>query len=345
MKKRFLFIFAILLLLFSMNSCSILKKSEIGYLTQAAKGHFKIMNAREPIAKLLKKEDLDSLTRNQLELVLEIRKFASEELKLPQNKSYTRFAPIAEEYPGWNVYCAPEFSVEPVVWCYPIAGCVVYRGYFNKEDALQFAAEREKEGLDVHVGAFTGYSSLGWFNDPILSNHLEYDSIDLAGLIIHELAHQQLYIKNDSRFNEAFAVAVEREGTKRWLQLKGTPEQLAEAEKRWVDSDQRSSVVLQARENLEKIYAGAPTETLVAKKDSVFRDLVAQLRTIQNNGIPVEVDKSEKIQLNNASLVPTSTYHQLLPFFRESFDSLNRDFPAFYEYAKQLGKMKKELVY
>jgi predicted aminopeptidase len=143
--------------------------------------------------KLLASDTLAPEKRMKLEMVLAIRDFAVKELGLPNNKSNTRYAAVAGDYPGWNVYATPEFSVEPKTWCYPVAGCVVYHGYFKKNKAIAFAGEMKKDGFDVYIAPFSAYSTLGWFNDPILSTNLKYDSVSLAGLIIHELAHQRYY--------------------------------------------------------------------------------------------------------------------------------------------------------
>lgn len=306
----------ILLLIAAPSSC------QVSYLTQAAAGHFQIMHARQPIKKILEQDKTDTRTREKLQLVLDVRRFAVNDLGLPDNKSYTLYADIKRDYLGWNVYCAPRFSVEPKTWCYPVAGCVVYHGYFKKDKALAFASKMQDQGLDVYVSGFSAYSTLGWYNDPILSTNLRYDSIDLAGLIIHELAHQKYYRKGDSRYSEGFAETVERAGVVRWLRSMGRDDQVRQAVKHWEESDQSVEKMLKARNELKAIYQNNTDSTFMLKqKDSILNNLALSLN-IRNK------------KLNNASLIPISTYHSLIPWFQGLLDSCGGDFRKFYERVK-----------
>ena len=305
-----------ILMTISLGSCN------ISYLTQAIAGHLRIMSARQSIEKMLKKDHLDNETENKLKLVLEIHQFAIKELGLPENKSYTVYAEIKDEYPGWNVFCAPKFSIEPKTWCFPVAGCVVYHGYFKKEKALKFAKKMEQEGFDVYVSAFTAYSTLGWYKDPILSTHLRYDSIRLAGLIIHELAHQRFYLKGNSQVSESFAVTVERAGVMRWLESLGRTDQLVIAKKDWEKEDQYILKLLEAKDQLNGIYLSHQDSlSMLRQKDSVLQALNEEIY-------------SGKAKLNNAWFVPISTYHSLVPEFQRKLDSLGGDFRRFYELMK-----------
>jgi len=308
------------ILLITTGSC------QISYLTQAMAGHMRIMKSRRPIEKILQNDQLDAKKRDQLRLVLEIHEFAVKELDLPDNKSYTLYSEIDGDYPGWNVYCAPKFSVEPKTWCYPIAGCVVYHGYFKKEKAIEFGEKMEKENFDVYIAPFTAYSTLGWYKDPILSNHLRYDSIELAGLIIHEMAHQKFYQSGDSRYSEGFAVTVERAGIRRWLTLLGREDQLARARKGWEKEDQVVERMLRARLDLSNLYHNQKdTVMLLHKKDSILSGLEEDLK-ITNR------------KINNAWLIPISTYHSLIPHFESMLDSCGGDFTAFYKAAAHQKK-------
>ncbi|MFA6126621.1 MAG: aminopeptidase [Bacteroidales bacterium] len=299
-----------------------LESCQISYLTQAMAGHFRIIHARHPIEKVLKENKVDQKTRDKLKLVLEIHDFAIRELGLPGNKSYTLYAEIKGEYPGWNVYCAPKFSVEPKTWCYPIAGCVVYHGYFNKDKAFEFADQMRKDGYDVYTSPFSAYSTLGWYNDPILSTHLRYDSVQLAGLIIHELAHQEFYKAGDSRYSEGFAVTVERAGVLHWLKSLGRDDQMAEAERKWKENDRVVDRMLRARSDLNEQYAmNRDTIILLKQKDSILAGLESDLK-ITNR------------KMNNAWLIPVSTYHSLLPYFQGILDSCGGDFRKFYKAVK-----------
>lgn len=292
---------------------------QVSYITQAIAGHFRIMNARRPIEKILKNDNLDQETENKLKLVLEIHDFAVRDLGLPDNKSYTLHSEIKGDYPGWNVYCTPKFSVEPKTWCFPVAGCVVYHGYFKKEKAIRFADKMKKQGLDVYVSPFSAYSTLGWYNDPILSTNLRDDSVQLAGLIIHELAHQKFYKKGDSRYSEGFAVTVERAGVLRWLRSLGREDQMELAIREWDESDKMVDRMLKARSDLNDLYQNRQdTVNLLKLKDSVL------------NGLEQDLKITGK-RLNNAWLVPISTYHSLIPAFQTMLDSCGGNFQAFYE--------------
>jgi predicted aminopeptidase len=301
------------MILLALGSC------QVSYLTQAMAGHFRIMNSRRPIVKLLKADNLDRQTKEKLQMVLDVHDFAVRKLGLPDNKSYTLFSEIKGDYLGWNVYCTPKFSVEPKTWCFPVAGCVVYHGYFKKEKAVEFAEKMKKEGFDVYIAPFGGYSSLGWYNDPILSTQLRYDSVDLAGLIIHELAHQKFYKSGDSRYSEGFAVTVERAGVLRWLSSLGREDQVQQAIREWAESDKVVDRMLRARTDLNDLYQGhQDTIIMLKQKDSIL------------NGLERDLKITNK-RLNNAWLVPVSTYHSLMPFFQGIRDSCGGDFQSFYK--------------
>jgi predicted aminopeptidase len=300
------------LLIIASGSC------QVSYLSQALAGHLRIMGSRHPIGKLLKSDNLDQETKEKLKLVLDIHDFAVKELGLPDNKSYTLYSNIKRESTGWNVFCAPKFSVVPKTWCYPIAGCVVYHGYFKKEKAIKFAGKMKKQGLDVCIAPFTAYSTLGIYNDPILSTNLRDDSIELAGLIIHELAHQEFYKSGDSRYSEGFAVTVERAGVLHWLRLLGRADQMEQAGRRWNESDEVVEKMLHARNNLDSVYrSGEDTSLMLKHKDSIFNDLERYM----NIGSK---------RLNNAYLIPVSTYHSLVPWFQSKLDSCGGDFRRFF---------------
>ena len=312
------------------------------YLSQAIKAHFRIMNSRVSIKKILEDPNLDIETRNKLNLVLNVREFASRELGLPDNKSYTYISDIQGEYLGWNVYCTPKYSTDPVKWCYPIAGCVVYHGFFSEDEASDFAVCMMNEGYDVFVGQFSAYSTLGWYKDPILSSHLKLDSIKLAGIIIHELAHQKYYVSGDSRFNEGFAVTVERIGTRKWLESIGREDQLIEAENRWSRGDSMFSEIIAASNELKILYDDPSIENKQLGKDSIFNQLTEVLLKMNMNSYNFPMANGEKFTLNNAYLVPVTTYYSLLPYFLNTLDSIDNDLPKFYDIVKELGKLKPE---
>src|SRR5690606_29909453 len=200
----------------------------LGYYAQAARGQFAVMRAREPVDRLSDAPDTADTLREQLVRARRIRDFATEELRLPDNAAYRSYADIGRRYVVWNVVATPEFSIQPRQWCFPIAGCVAYRGYFGEQAARDFAATLADAGDDVFVGGVPAYSTLGRVADPLLNTVTGYGELDLAALIFHELAHQVLYVPGDSAFNEAFATAVEEEGVTRYAATHASAEALAE---------------------------------------------------------------------------------------------------------------------
>src|SRR5215469_11326482 len=191
------------------------------YLMQAASGEWHVLHERVPIDTVLADPHTPPAERTRLEQVRAAREFASRELGLPDNDSYRSYADIGRPYVVWNVVAAPEFSVAPKRWCFPVAGCVAYRGYFHEQSARDFALGLEERGYDVAIDGVPAYSTLGKFADPVLSSMLRYGDDDLAATIFHELAHQLLYVRDDSEFNEAFATTVEDAGLERWLAHQG----------------------------------------------------------------------------------------------------------------------------
>ena len=196
-----------------------------GYYLQAASGQFEVWRRSRPIAQVRSDAGTAPALRERLALAERIRAFASRSLALPDNGSYRKYADVRRPYVVWNVFAAREFSVRPEQWCFPVAGCVSYRGYFAHPDALAFAAALRSRGHEVHVAGVTAYSTLGWFDDPVLNTFIHYPESELARLIFHELAHQRVYTSDDTGFNEAYATAVELLGARQWLADK--PEALA----------------------------------------------------------------------------------------------------------------------
>ena len=312
-KKSYLMLSALVALILSISaSCS------IPYLMQAARGHLQIMHSRQPILRILESDTVDDYKKAKLQMVEDVHQFAINELGLPDNKSFTTYADIGRPYPGWNVYAAPETSLEPKTWCYPVAGCVVYHGYFARDKAVQYASKLKSQGYDVYISPFTAYSTRGWFKDPVLSNHLRYDSVSLAGLVIHELAHQKFYYPDDSRVSESFAVTVERAGVIEWLESIGRYDRASEAEKSWEKEDDFITRLFDFKKELKKIYmSGLDEKTILQKKDSILN-------------LTSESLKIDRIKLNNAFFVPVSTYNSLVPEFMAMLDSCGGDFGEFY---------------
>ena len=229
------------------------------------------MGKRRPITDVAAEASAPEVLRERLMEVLQIRQFAVDGLKLPDNDSYRLYADLERPYAVWNVFAAPEFSLQPKKWCFLIVGCLSYRGYFDEQDALRYAAVLREEGLDVVVSGIRAYSTLGWFDDPILNTFMDLPRYQLAGLIFHELAHQQLYIDDDSTFNESFATAVQGAGVRRYLQRYGDPWEHEEHERAQARRVGFLELVMAARKRLNDLYQlpMAPGKMRIAKQEVI----------------------------------------------------------------------------
>ena len=314
------------------------------YLLQTAQGQLSLMSKREPIARVIDQPSTPSALRAQLEAVASIRDFASRELGLPDNGSYRSYADVGGRYVVWNVVAAPEFSVDAKEWCYPIVGCVAYRGYFVEARARRFAARMRAKGFDVTVGGVAAYSTLGHFNDPVLNTMMGWNDVELASIIFHELTHQLLYVPNDSSFNEALATTVEAEGVRRWLRAQGRDADLA---KHLVQQDHYAKVVdllTATRAELRTVYgSGLAPESMREKKRAAFaamRSSYAQLKADWREHAPFESWFDD--DLNNAHLASISTYFTCVPGFERELKAVGGDLTAFYARVRALAKLDQE---
>jgi predicted aminopeptidase len=314
------------------------------YLLQSVQGQLALMSKREPISRVLDKPSTPPALRTQLEAVTAIRDFASRQLGLPDNGSYRSYADLGRSYVVWNVVAAPEFSVDPKEWCYPIVGCVAYRGYFSEQRARRFAAGLRGRGFDVAVGGVAAYSTLGHFNDPVLNTMMGWNDVELAAIIFHELTHQLLYVPNDSSFNEALATTVEEEGVRRWLHAQGRDADLAA---HLVQQEHYLKVIdlLSAtRAELRTIYAsGLAPEPMRERKRAEFaalRESFALLKAGWGGRAPFESWFAE--DLNNAHLASIATYFTCVPGFERELKAAGGDLPTFYARVRELAKLDQE---
>jgi len=308
------------------------------YLMQAARGQLQVMNAREPVDKVIASADTSDTLKQQLLRARRIRDFASQELGLPDNAAYRNYADIGRPYVVWNVVATPEFSVHPRTWCFPIAGCVAYKGYFSEQDARGFAAKLKEQGDDVVMGGVTAYSTLGRIADPLLNTFTSYPEIDLAALIFHELAHQVAYLPGDSSYNEAFATAVEEAGVARYAAQLGDPNALARWQQRRRLRVEVTSLVTATRADLAKIYRQSLAEEAMREaKQKRFAELAAQIRAVeQRTGRTSGFDSYIKEGLNNAHLASVATYYDKVPYFEELLRDRCGDYlPCLYAVAKE----------
>ena len=311
------------------------------YLWQSAAGQLTLMSKRQPITRVIDKSSTRPALRTQLEAVRAIRDFASRELKLPDNGSYRSYADLGRPYAVWNVVAAPEFSVEAKRWCYPIVGCVAYRGYFVEKRARRLAAELKTEGFDVTVGGVAAYSTLGHFDDPVLNTMVEWNDVELAAIIFHELTHQLLYVPNDSSFNEALATTVEEEGLRRWLDAGGRGAALAAHATQQERYTQVVALMNDTRAQLRAIYnSGAAPEAMRGRKRAAFAALRAaysRLREDWHGSGPFDSWFAQ--ELNNAHLASIATYFDCVPGFQRELEAVKGDLDAFYRRVRDLGKL------
>ena len=292
----------------------------LAYYGQAAAGQLAISAQARPVAQVLADADVAPVLKERLRLASELRDYAVRVLKLPDSGAYRSYADLERPYALWNVVAAPEFALEPVQSCFPIAGCVAYRGYFDRSGAERHGAARRADGYDVVVYGVPAYSTLGWFDDPLLSTFIDYPDAELARLLFHELAHQVAYVKDDSSFNESFAVVVEREGLRRW---RGVP---AAAHRREFEE-----LVLGLRSKLRALYASrlAPDEMRRRKREALeaLRPWLERMRGF------------ESVEPSNAVLASFGTYTQKVPAFERLLAEAGGDLERFYARVRELTRL------
>jgi predicted aminopeptidase len=339
----------------ALTSCAAINDS-VGYYLQSASGHMNVLRSARPIADWLADPATPEPLRRKLTLVSEIRAYASRELGLPDNGSYTKYADLKQPFVVWNVVATPELSLQLRQWCFPVAGCVTYRGYYNKEAAEAFAKPLKEQGDDIQIGGVPAYSTLGYFDDPVLNTFINYPDAELARLIFHELSHQVVYVKGDTTFNESFATAVETIGVERWLRFKAD-EKLAIDYRAFAARRVDFLGLLKSyRSQLELAYKtlGDDTAKRIAKRDLIaaLRADYETLKLTRWNGFK-GYDRFFAQELGNAHLAAVATYTDQVPGFlaiAKAVDPTNskplRDFFVAVEKVSQLDKTKRnaELV-
>ena len=310
------------------------------YYLQAAGGQLEVLRKRESIDRLLDDPDTPAALAARLGLVRAAREFSITELGLPDNGSYRSFAAVDRDYVVWNVVAAAEFSIEARTWCFPVAGCVAYRGYFSERRARAKAAQLKAEGQDVFVGGVTAYSTLGIFDDPVLSTMLGRDDTALVALLFHELAHQRLYLPGDTAFSESFASAVEELGVERWLSVRARGDQWRRYRARKALAGELTALALAARDDLAALYAGplTPAEKRRAKAARLEALAAALTRRALAHGVDAREARFAQ-PLNNARLALWSAYERHVPALRRLFRNCGEDFQCFYVSAAQLAQL------
>jgi len=317
--------------------------SNINYYWHSTKGHLSIMNKRVDISTLLENPDLDNQLRSRLLLVQRIRTFSITVLALPNNGSYTHYAQLNRPYVLKNLFAAPEFSTHLLSWCYPIAGCASYRGYYDEKLLSQFVDTLKKDNSDVHIGEVPAYSTLGWFDDPVLSSFINWPDARLAGLIFHELTHQRLYINNDTLFNESLASAVQQIGTELWLKSNQKSDEI----RHFRDSNLYHRAVIKLIEKtqaeLDTLYeTDISTEMKRNQKQIILDTAIDRHATLaQSFNKKDGYTRWFSSGLNNAKLASISAYNTHVVAFTHIMDSQQGNFEKFFESVETISTLPK----
>ncbi len=311
------------------------------YLMQAGVGEWHVLHDRRSIVDVIDDPKTSEALVRELGTVREARRFAWQKLGLPDNDSYKSYVNVGRRYVVWNVVAAPEFSVRPKEWCYPIAGCVPYHGFFHQSAARSYARRLKHEGYDVVVEGVPAYSTLGWLPDPVMSTMMRYGTDELVAMIFHELAHELLYLPNDSQFDEAFAMTVENTGLQRWLAYRHESGRFAEFE-RLDAADMRFARLLRhTRDRLARLYAATiPRTRMLAQKKQIFARLARRIVRLEHKlrvRAPV-YNRWIRAGLNNADLASVGTYYNCLPGFERLLEREDGNLPRFYAAARRLAR-------
>jgi predicted aminopeptidase len=318
--------------------------STLNYYSQAAQGQLELLSDSRPIDDWIADPGTSSNLRLRLETARQIRRFAVAEMALPDNNSYKNYTALKRKYVLWNVVATPELSLKPLQWCFPVAGCVNYRGYYSKADAEAYALDLKAEGNDVEVGGVPAYSTLGWFSDPVISTFINYPDAELARMIFHELAHQIVYAGGDSQFNESFASTVEEVGVERWMERFGNPAMRDSYARYKSRKHDFLALLLKYRKALEQNYAvvDRSDNEKRAVKARLFMELKDEYQVLKGNwGGYAGYDRFFEQPLSNAHLASIATYEDFVPAFRAM---LKRDgsLPRFYKSVRQLAELDRK---
>ena len=311
------------------------------FYSQAAVGHWKILSAREPIETLIQQDSLDASTTEKLTLILQLREFAEQRLQLPVGNNYRDYTDTHRPYVVWNLFAAPELSIKPLTWCFPVAGCVSYKGYFDEQKARDKAAQLLADGYDVYVGGIAAYSTLGWFDDVVLNTFIKREDSKLAALLFHELAHQQLYLKGDTTFNESFARAVEIEGVQRWLTAQARGDEFAvyrhqqQRHAAWV------GLLAKYQKQLAELYQSSRGDEKKRQgKKQLIAELLGEYQDLKKQWDYAGYDHWMNDSLNNAKLATVADYNNWVPAFRQLLREEAGDLTAFYQRCKLLSELE-----
>ena len=335
MKRKLFILFCII----NLSACS-----NLAYYSQAIGGQWHIWKSSQSIDNVLANPATSPQLKQQLLDILQARNYASEVLLLPDNRSYTYYADLKRPFVVWSVFATPAFSLEAKQWCFPIVGCVSYRGHFSEAAATTLAEELRAQDYDVYVAGIAAYSTLGWFSDPVLNTMLKWSRPQITGLIFHELAHQKFYIPDDTAFNEAFAMTVEYVGVERWLAQYGTPKEIKDYKRQKNMRAEFTTLVLTIRNQLQQLYEQDLTrQAMQTQKNVLFSQLRNQYAELKKHwGGYSGYDAWFAQDLNNAKLLSIATYEDYVPALRRLLLQVGDDLPKFYAKVVQLSELSME---
>ena len=325
------------LLLSSLSGCGTL-----GYYWQAGAGHLDVMVSARPVAEVLADPSVAEKSKEAIRYAREVRAFASKQLHLPDNESYTTYADLGRPYVVWNVVATPTLSLTPKRWCFAVVGCLAYRGFYDEADARALADELQGANHDVLVGGVRAYSTLGWFTDPLLNTMLSASRLYTAEVIIHELAHQEIYIDDDTAYNEAFATAVADEGLRRWLESRDDNVLSQRARSVQVYRSAFIALVDDYRERLMSLFESDLKDGDKAeRKTKLYGALRADYRQVSASWpSPKPYARFFDEDINNARLASVATYYHLVPAFEVMLKDVDMDLKRFYSRAREVGNFE-----
>jgi len=318
---------------------------ETAYYWQAGMGQMEILRKRRPIEEVLADSVESEVVKTKLRLVLQVREYGGKLMAMPQDGSYRYYADLKRDYVSWLVVASQRFAVKEVTQCYLVVGCLGYRGYFDPEDAKAFAADLTQEGYDVTVRPVRAYSTLGWFDDPVLNTYIRSSDLNLISTILHEQAHQVLFIKGDTAFNESFATFVEEEGVHQFLKQKGSKGDALIEHYKKADADQAlfQQIVLNGRKQLETLYKKTlPPVEMERAKAETFEAMRNEYRKQKKSFEVLNYDHWFNRDLNNAHLVGVQQYYSWVGAFRQLFRQEDSDFPRFFAAVRLLSELPEE---
>ncbi len=320
----------------SLASCS-----SVDYYAQSVTGQLSLLAGRTSIGTVVEDPATPEAVREKLKLILALRRFAGKSLALPHNGSYSSYVHVDRRYVAWNIFATPEFSLEPLYWCFPVAGCLSYHGYFSEGRARYSAEFLVNQGHDVYVGGVTAYSTLGWFEDPVTSAMLRWEDPQLAEFMFHELAHQSVYVPGDTPFNEAFATTVAYEGVRHWLQQSGRRDALEAYEAGEKRQDEFAALMLEARHKLQRLYSSNRNAfEKRSQKAKIFKELTESYAALRATwGGYDGYDSWMNHGLNNAKLSSVVTYRGHVQAFENLFDAVGGRFAVFHGVARAVGQL------